>query len=98
MVFGLTSINTEKIISPFHRIFKNEMEYGDITSITGSMTPECYILTHKSLTSYNFSVGLKAQYKYCFVDHPLNLCFHPLGYQLVCFFKDYFKVYYRLDH
>ena len=96
MVFGLTSISVDKVVSPFSRLFKNEMEYGEVSLVEWSGIPECYVLTQRTLSIYNYSNNFKIREKIPFGELPLSISVHPFGYMMVCTFKDSFRLYYKL--
>jgi hypothetical protein len=98
MVFNLTNITIDKVPSnPFNRIFKNSLDYGQIISIKGSITPHCFSLVNTNLMVYGYSDYFSRQSKFNLNETPIDVAVHPLGFQIVCIFKDSLRVYVRLE-
>lgn len=98
MVFNLTNITIDKVPSnPFNRIFKNSLDYGQIIAMKGSVTPHCFSLVNTNLLVYSYSDYFCRQSRFNLNETPSDIAIHPLGFQIVCIFKDSLRVYMRLE-
>jgi hypothetical protein len=98
MLINLTNVSTERTITnPFNRIFKNHLEYGPIQTLRGATIPHCLSLVGSNILDYTYEEYFKLLIKFNLNEVVLDIAMHPLGYQIVCLFKDCLRVFYRLE-
>lgn len=98
MLLNLSNLSAERLTLPtLSRPFRNQVEYGTIQQIKGSSVQRCFSLVGCNLIDYSYDEYFRRLVKLNLNESLVDFAVHPLGFQLVCVFKDSLRVYCRLE-